>query len=541
MAISAEHFILIFSIAVGVSVFLLGILVYANDRHRLTNRLFFYTTLVMMAWIASVLVAVQNKGEIISLVSERLALGFIALLVFLVYRFIYHFPRPPKKFEEPVTLLALVTLCMFVLTAFTPFVLSSVRELSNGTQRNFYDIGYYFFALYFIAYIAGSFYTLYIKRPLLNTLELTQMRLILFGFGISSTLTFLTNFVLPRVIGNSYSAQFGPVSLIFFLSLAAYTILRHRLFHVKVVATGFSIFSIWLFIFIRILLLDTGKEFIVDSVLLFMVGVLGVFLIRGVYKEIEQLEKTEQLAKKLQRANKELEMLDTMRREFLSFASHQLRTPLTSMKGFANLIAIGAYGEIPEKAKIAAIRIQIATDQLNGLINNLLDARAIEEGKMVFSFQTIDLIETVQPIVKAFEPRAKDRNLEIKFEAPEGKIMVSIDLLKFQEAIKNLIDNAFKYTREGFIKVCISRGEEDIVTIVVQDSGIGMSKKLIDKLFQQYVRDKEVALQGILGTGLGLYITRKIIEAHHGEIWVESGGQGKGSTFFIRIHEEKSQ
>jgi signal transduction histidine kinase len=534
MIVSAEHFILIFSVALGASLFLLGILVYANDRYKFTNQLFFYITLTMLAWISTVLIAIQNKSEMISLVSERFSLGFVALLVFLVYRFIYHYPRPPKKFEEPLALLSLVTMCMFVLTSLTTFVISDVFELSDGSQKNLYNVGFYFFAIYFISYVIGGMYTLYIKRPLLSVVERVQMRLITVALAISAVLAFLTNFVLPMVIGNAYSAQFGPVSLIFFLAITAYTILRHRLFHVKVVATGFSIFSIWLFIFIRILLLDSGKEFLIDSILLFMVGFLGVFLIRGVYKEIEQLEKTERLAKKLKHANEELKTLDAMRREFISFASHQIRTPLTAMKGFANLIAIGAYGEIPDKAKNAAVKIQIATDQLNGLVNNLLDSRAIEEGKMTFNFQKTDVVDLVAGVVKGFDQRAKDKGIALEYEKPKGKLYASVDVMKFQETIKNLIDNALKYTQKGFVRISVIK-EDDEVLISVRDSGIGMTEKLIKKLFQKYVRDKEVALQGILGTGLGLYITREMVEAHNGKIWAESEGSQKGSTFFIRI------
>lgn len=539
MIVSAEHFLLIFSLAVGVSVFLLGVLVYANDRTKLTNSLFFYITIVMIAWIGSVLIAVQQRSELVSLISERLALGFVAILVFLAYRFVYNFPRPHKDFEEPVTLFTLITISMFVLTAFTDFVLSDVRELANGMQKNEYNLGSWFFTAYFIGYSIGGLYTLFTKRKYLNDLERLQTRYIILGFGISSTLLFLTNFVLPRILGNAYSAQFGPIALIFFVALSAYTILRHRLFHVKVVATGFSIFAIWLFLFIRILLLDTGKEFIVDSILLLMVGVLGVFLIRGVYKEIEQTENMEVVMKKLRRANAKLETLDSMRREFISFTSHQIRQPLTAMKGFANLIAIGAYGDIPDRAKDAARKIQIATDQLNGLVNNLLDARAIEEGKMTYTFRPTALVEFVSAIAKNFEIVAKDKKLEFSFDAPQEEIMVNVDDMKFREAIKNLIDNAFKYTREGAVRVSIEKEEKGTVLISVKDSGIGMTPKLIGKLFQKFVRDKDVALQGIMGTGLGLYITREIVEAHHGAIWVESEGPRMGSTFRIRLKVHK--
>jgi signal transduction histidine kinase len=128
---------------------------------------------------------------------------------------------------------------------------------------------------------------------------------------------------------------------------------------------------------------------------------------------------------------------------------------------------------------------------------------------------------------------AEEKKLQLTFESNLNEAFVKIDKVRFAQVIQNLIDNAIKYTPQGFVKVSLEKKQNEILISVI-DTGIGMSKELQQKLFGQFVRDPSIKRE-IRGTGLGLYIAKYIVEAHHGKIWAESEGIGKGSRFFVSL------
>jgi two-component system phosphate regulon sensor histidine kinase PhoR len=162
-----------------------------------------------------------------------------------------------------------------------------------------------------------------------------------------------------------------------------------------------------------------------------------------------------------------------------------------------------------------------------------MDYRRIEEGKLEFNFEKVDIISLIREIVEKMKLLAMEKNLSLDFESKFDSLILNVDKLRFSQVIQNLIDNAIKYTKEGWVKVKIDK-ENNEVLISVSDSGIGMSKELQQKLFGQFVRDPSIKKE-IRGTGLGLYIAKHIVEAHKGKIWAESEGIGKGSTFYIKL------
>ncbi len=139
----------------------------------------------------------------------------------------------------------------------------------------------------------------------------------------------------------------------------------------------------------------------------------------------------------------------------------------------------------------------------------------------------------VKEIFENLRKLAEEKGLEYNFESQVSECYVNIDKLRFSQVIQNLIDNAIKYTPKGFVNVSVFK-EDNFLVIKVSDSGIGMSKELQKKLFGQFVRDPSIKKE-IRGTGLGLYISKYIIDNHKGQIWAESEGEGKGSNFYIKI------
>jgi signal transduction histidine kinase len=303
-----------------------------------------------------------------------------------------------------------------------------------------------------------------------------------------------------------------------FILSVSYGIVRFRFLGIRLTA---SIIFITILLILTVANLFQAHE-LSDIIfrLLILTGLIIVsfFLINSIYSEVEYREK--------------LEELNRLKSEFLSFASHQVKAPMAVVKGYAELIFEGIEN-VPEQAKDFAKKIKESVDNLLVLIEEFMDYRRIEEGKLEFNFEKLDIISLIREIVEKMKLLAMEKNLSLDFESKFDSLVMNVDKLRFSQVIQNLIDNAIKYTKEGWIRVKVDK-EDNEVLISVSDSGIGMSKELQQKLFGQFVRDPSIKKE-IRGTGLGLYIAKHIIEAHKGKIWAESEGVGKGSTFYIKL------
>ena len=254
-----------------------------------------------------------------------------------------------------------------------------------------------------------------------------------------------------------------------------------------------------------------------------------------VYRNLTYYEKIQTANQDLKNANIRLHKLDKAKSEFLSIASHQLRTPLTGIKGYLSMIAEGDFGEVPPKISKVIDEIFINSDRLTRLVNVFLNVSRIESGRFTIEKENIDLIKLVEDVVNEFIPNAKKKNLKLSFKKSKKLIPeVSMDKDKIKDVVINMVDNSIKYTPEGSINVYVEqRGNQIIVS--VKDTGVGIMKSEAKELFKKFVRGVGIAQVDTSGSGLGLYIAKKIIEAHSGEIWAESEGKGKGATFSFSL------
>ena len=191
------------------------------------------------------------------------------------------------------------------------------------------------------------------------------------------------------------------------------------------------------------------------------------------------------MATKLEFANLRLKQLDEAKSDFLSIASHQLRTPLTAIKGYASMIMEGSYGKISETAKSAVNKIFQSSQRLVLIIGDFLDISHIEQGTMQYDFAPLDVKELAKGLADEFKTTIessaeKSKALKISFEADEkDDFSVRADRNKIRQVISNLIDNSIKYTPQGFVKVSLSKISENGNTLLkIEDSGIGISPKL---------------------------------------------------------------
>ena len=224
-----------------------------------------------------------------------------------------------------------------------------------------------------------------------------------------------------------------------------------------------------------------------------------------------------------------------MKSEFISIAAHQMRTPLSAIKWTLNILGSENVGPLNEKQKEAIRQGNDVAEHMIRLVNDLLNVSRIEEGRFGYNFEKTSLVELVEELLKEEKLKAEQNDVKLAFYRPKEKLPdMPIDKERLRMAIGNLIDNAIKYSLPGkTVEVGMQRKGNQVV-VGVRDKGIGIPKEQMDRLFTKFFRaDNAVRLQ-TAGSGLGLYITKNIIERHGGKIWAESE-KGKGSKFFLTL------
>lgn len=241
------------------------------------------------------------------------------------------------------------------------------------------------------------------------------------------------------------------------------------------------------------------------------------------------------LGEELKNANERLKELDKLKSEFVSIASHQLRSPLTAIRGYASLLEEGSFGKLPVKATEAVRRISESARYMALSVEDYLNVSRIEAGNMKYEMANVDIKELVKNTVNELQPTAIKRGLLLTSRSKLiGKSSVYADPGKTKQIIQNLIDNSMKYTPKGTIDVVL-RGEGNKALIDITDTGIGMSEETIHKVFEKFERAHNANDVNVTGTGLGLYIARKMANEMQGNVSATSPGEGKGSTFTIEL------
>ncbi|MCX8118911.1 MAG: response regulator [Desulfobacterota bacterium] len=234
-----------------------------------------------------------------------------------------------------------------------------------------------------------------------------------------------------------------------------------------------------------------------------------------------------------------LKELDKMKSEFIAMVAHELRAPLAAVEQQLTVILNRMAGDLSEKQEKLLSRAKERTRGLLGLIKDLLDLSKIEAGRMVQYKEPLTLQEVIQKVVDLMRVEAETKKIDLQFLPPLQNPPIQADRSSMEGIFTNLISNAIKYTPEGG-KVWITLGEEgDFVKATVSDTGIGIKKEDLPRIFDKFYRVKTAETRQIVGTGLGLSIVKSIVEAHHGSITVESE-EGGGSTFTVLLPKESS-
>ena len=224
---------------------------------------------------------------------------------------------------------------------------------------------------------------------------------------------------------------------------------------------------------------------------------------------------------------------EVIKNDFVGMVSHELRSPLTSIQAAVKLVSAGILGAVTPDQKSALDLALRNVERMGRMVNQLLDITKVETGRLELRREPVDLVQLTHDVVRSFEPLAQERSLNLTFYSEQPSIDIYVDRDKITQVFTNLLHNALKFTAEGDISVTLRRHEAK-VHCEVSDTGPGFNKKDLAKVFEKFKRFDTPARGGEKGTGLGLALTRRLIELHEGEIHVESEA-GKGSHFIFTL------
>ncbi len=226
----------------------------------------------------------------------------------------------------------------------------------------------------------------------------------------------------------------------------------------------------------------------------------------------------------------EIRKLETMRQDFVANVSHELKTPLTSIKGYVETLLDGALEDKDHGRKFLKI-VAEHTERLNQLISDLLDLSAIESQEGPLKVTVFDLKALVQKVLSNFQAQIAKKGLDVSNKLPSS-LMVNADQGRMEQVLTNLIDNAIKFNKPGGFIMISSKVTENAIEFVIEDAGIGIPPNDVPRIFERFYRVDKARSRELGGTGLGLSIVKHIIEMHHGSVGVESN-EGFGSKFWF--------
>lgn len=227
--------------------------------------------------------------------------------------------------------------------------------------------------------------------------------------------------------------------------------------------------------------------------------------------------------------------LEQMKLEFVAMAAHELRTPLTSLKGYIYFLKSKIYNQIDAEGQSFLNRTEVSAQKLSSLIENLLNITGIEGNRVSMNMENLDWVDNVASVVAEILPEAKEKKVDISILYPSEKFpQIKADKYRINEVLYNLIANAITFTNGGGkIRIWFSKNEKELITNI-EDTGVGMPAEVLPRLFTKFFKVTATLTQGSKGTGLGLYITKSIVDMHGGRIWVNSE-LGRGTTFSFSL------
>lgn len=517
-------------------VFMLVLIVTLRGGKIRTNFTFVLFSIAIMIWMIGTFMMFLDKSSISQVLFwDKFVYVGVVFIPAIMYHFGLSLTDDTSKWKKFVLGLGYVISTCFLILIPTKLFIDGAFVYSWGAHSKAQPL-HAVFLVYFVTYLFLWFrmVSAYYKR-VTDPLELSKIRLVFFSFAILACFGSLG--FLPAYGISIY--PFSYLSGVVFVAVLAYTIFKFQLFNIRIIAAELLTFMIWVIIFIQLVMTDTVQGKFLGGIVLFCVSILGIFLIQSVNREAKQLEKIEKLAKDLETTNGQQEGL-------LHFIGHEVKGFLTKDSGaFASLLD-GDFAPIPEVLK--PFVDHSLTESRRGVeaVTNILKASNLKKGTVTYTKEPFDLKALVAESVERAKPAAEQKGLALSFVTDDSSYQIIGDKAQIGEhVLRNLIDNAINYTPSGSIAVSLKKENGSSTGLgtgkfifAVKDTGIGISEEDKKRLFTEGGHGKDSQKINVNSTGYGLFIAKKITEAHNGTIHAESAGEGKGSTFIVEFPAE---
>ncbi len=521
----------------SIPVILLGFFILFKGWKKLENRLLFLMSLMFSLWVFFALILWASeipKLVMFTWVSLVIVEPFVYFFAF-YFCFVFFLNRDFSLKQKVLFSLPLLPTLLFSSTKFLLLGFDLTNCDRATTEGILVPYGFAIELAYWISIIILS--VIAIK----NTNDsASRKKILLVTVGISFfLLSFSLGNIMESFTTNWYIGQYGLFGAPIFISFLVYLIVKFKTFNIKLIGAQALVWA--LVIFIGSQFLYMGKmplsSLIITGITLVLSAVTGLMIVRGIKKEITIRERIEALADELEHTNEKLRVLDQQKTQFVSLASHQLRAPLTAIKGYLSMILEGDYGEIKGEQREMVERVEKSADNLVTIVGDFLDVSRIEQGKMRYEWTDFDLKTLVETVFHEQEPVAEKRGLKLNLNIEEHMTYkLHGDMNKLKQVFTNLTDNSIKYTPKGEVNISLSRPSPKIIRFEIKDTGIGISAESLPKLFEKFSRAEGANDVNVIGAGLGLFVAKEMIKAHEGgKVWAESEGLGKGSRFVVEL------
>lgn len=444
---------------------------------------------------------------------------------------------PLYKFSFSNLYSYLIIPCSFIVAGlcYTKFFFSAIT-FDSGFYKP--EIGFLMpvFAIFSISLVIASFYTLFVKYK--NSKFKDKIYIYLFvGLLVMFSAIIILNFLIPILYKYVYFVAISPVFTLPFVFFSFYGILNEKTYDIKTIATEIFVYLYWAATFFYIFFVSgySSKFFVF---ILFLLSIfLGQLIIKSVRKEVDEKERVILLNKKIESQNKKIELqkntlndLLKVKDETLHIVNHQLNTPVSIIRSSVAMFQ----DKLWDEQKFLGV-VNTELNRIIATIAQFLAAKKAEDGQIRLTKSKTDIPTLVKSLIeeKLLLKKVRDTNIKINFVEEFEPSPIDCDVSKITEVISNLLDNAINYSlKDIFVNL---RQDKKNLIISVKDSGIGIPAGSVSNLFQRFSRLENAKKTRPDGTGLGLYVCKQIVEAHGGKIWAESGGEGKGSTFFVSL------
>ena len=510
---------------------LVGIFVYFSDRKALLNKLLLGICVSFSLWIFFDLITWTNIHSNLILFSWSFFGPLQALISVLSVYFIYVF-LTKKDVGVVLKVIFLILAGIAIVLAPTELSLRGFN-ISNcdafGLENSNFQAYYSSLGALAMVWILGLLIWHYRKA-----IPAMKKQIVLMGMGIELflfsffTVEFLGAYLTTiGVLPDSQLETYGYFGMIVFMVFIGIFIVRFKTFHASLIASQALVLALVILIASELTFTRNTTNLILIGITLLLTIIVGFILIRSTKREIAQREHIELLARDLEIANKQQVSL-------IHFITHQLKGFVTKSRNIFSMLNDGDYGAPSETMKPL---IQEGFDSATKgaqTIQEILNAANIKNGKVEYAQVPFSFKNLVEGVVQNLKPNADAKNVALTLSVPGEDVQLTGDQMQMENAIKNLVDNAIKYTPSGSIAATLTK-DGTTIRFTTKDTGVGITKEDMQHLFTEGGHGAESQKVNVDSTGFGLYIVKNIIEAHGGKVWAESDGKDKGSTFVVEL------